>query len=652
MIQSFVRIVDLAEKSKKKKRKSRVIDFTDQSKSILQSIFGGDCTEDVRVYKFKTEIFQKMPCVVRGFNIDSIKEMLFDFDIQKMLEQTTSESIHAWLRISSGEDKDKSVHKKSVIESITIEDPSQAYLLYKAGHSLYCRSSEELESIVVPRLLEELGMGVGRSNNDRYRRGEIETFFSRKGHLTDFHTDFQENFTIQLTGRKVWTFSPSSAISPIRGCTPHFGTNKIDLGTAETQLKVLRLGDINFTSCQYESSSSGELGGNRCQVELSPGDVLYHPAGIWHRVECLEDSIAINVSLIASSYADVFCSGLQQLLMENPIWRGPCRVDSAECFSVIQSMADYIPHLLNGLTARDLLPQPCVKVLECEQEEEDKECDVDRNLSSAQTNDDEQEEENSQDGGSSILDVEEEEEEEKEEIDSKLKSNIVVHVSSFNISSYYEEIIFPIIKTFSSIISPNNTNHFPNSQIVNHLKFRVNPLAQILSDVDLRALAGFGPLDSSSSSQDADEDSSSFFSFVVHCGFGNEALESLSRVVITMPDAYEDYMQRFLTLYTESKSLRMSSFLSSKLNGIVHKKHEQGTISFTVNDIIGVGARIKNKTQQKVEVGTLITTKKRKHSNGDSSTEITSAIECGNDVKNGLKLLFSLHQAGAVTLIP
>ena len=41
------------------------------------------------------------------------------------------------------------------------------------------------------------------------------------------------------------------------------------------------------------------------EVILRPGDVLYHPAGVFHHVECLEDSLAINVSLYASSYADL-----------------------------------------------------------------------------------------------------------------------------------------------------------------------------------------------------------------------------------------------------------------------------------------------------------------------------------------------------------
>ena len=32
-------------------------------------------------------------------------------------------------------------------------------------------------------------------------RGEIEVFASHKGHVTDWHFDFMENFTFQLQGR-------------------------------------------------------------------------------------------------------------------------------------------------------------------------------------------------------------------------------------------------------------------------------------------------------------------------------------------------------------------------------------------------------------------------------------------------------------------
>ncbi len=48
-------------------------------------------------------------------------------------------------------------------------------------------------------------------------KGEIETFVSKKGHLTDWHFDFQENFTIQLSGTKRWKVMRSGITHPIRG---------------------------------------------------------------------------------------------------------------------------------------------------------------------------------------------------------------------------------------------------------------------------------------------------------------------------------------------------------------------------------------------------------------------------------------------------
>ena len=34
-------------------------------------------------------------------------------------------------------------------------------------------------------------------------------------------------------------------------------------------------------------------------VTLNEGDILYHPAGVWHAVGCEEDSISINFSMKA-----------------------------------------------------------------------------------------------------------------------------------------------------------------------------------------------------------------------------------------------------------------------------------------------------------------------------------------------------------------
>jgi hypothetical protein len=99
-------------------------------------------------------------------------------------------------------------------------------------------------------------------------KGEIETFLSRDGHVTPFHFDFMDNFTLQLRGSKRWVgsalalvclicatlrseisrsirncifieqrFKQNDVSHPLRGGTPHFAAG----GVAEQQLKAARL---------------------------------------------------------------------------------------------------------------------------------------------------------------------------------------------------------------------------------------------------------------------------------------------------------------------------------------------------------------------------------------------------------------------------
>jgi hypothetical protein len=57
---------------------------------------------------------------------------------------------------------------------------------------------------------EQLGL-AGIWHADGSVRSEIETFVSRRGHVTDWHFDFQQNFALQLAGRKRWRLASSRA---------------------------------------------------------------------------------------------------------------------------------------------------------------------------------------------------------------------------------------------------------------------------------------------------------------------------------------------------------------------------------------------------------------------------------------------------------
>lgn len=110
----------------------------------------------------------------------------------------------------------------------------QAMQAHGAGSSLYFRAPQDAIVKYVSAMNRSLGTGFsgfyptdGTSSGGRLRtlvqlpgtklrflrplvfgvpgepRGEIEVFASRKGHVTDWHFDFQENFTVQLQGRQV-----------------------------------------------------------------------------------------------------------------------------------------------------------------------------------------------------------------------------------------------------------------------------------------------------------------------------------------------------------------------------------------------------------------------------------------------------------------
>lgn len=44
-------------------------------------------------------------------------------------------------------------------------------------------------------------------------------------------------------------------------------------------------------------------------VELKEGSMMYFPAGMYHCVECTEDSISINISLVSTSWGEFISKG-------------------------------------------------------------------------------------------------------------------------------------------------------------------------------------------------------------------------------------------------------------------------------------------------------------------------------------------------------
>jgi hypothetical protein len=278
--------------------------------------------------------------------IQCIVEQLADLDPEQLFRETSSESIFCWLRAPAASNNNNNNCTKNLIQSIEVSDPDTALALYRAGNATYCRAPEAVEQRLVSALLENTGLGCGQYEDPSQSqasmtcmgRGEVEVFLSAvAGHLTDWHYDFQENFTMQLSGTKRWTLQKGTVKHPLRGCTPHYESP----GTVEPQLKAARLADPNFTFGHPERGVNAE--GDVESVLLQPGDVFYFPAGMWHKVEVVEPGVSINISLMATNYATITCQALQHLLLKQDKWR------EAVVRNPVTGVVDHLKALLKEL---------------------------------------------------------------------------------------------------------------------------------------------------------------------------------------------------------------------------------------------------------------------------------------------------------------
>ena len=302
---------------------------------------------------FFDQIYQQKALAVkvhpklRTTRLEVVASLMEGFNPVAMLQQSNSEGgISVWMKCNVG--------GQSVLQSIKV-GPSEAKTAYDAGHSLYFRGSELLESTFLPAFAKSVGYNFGANFRDGLRRSEIEVFASHTGHLTDWHFDFQENFTIQLRGSKKWSIYKASIPHPHRACAMHFhGAENVKV--LHTQHQIHRLDNPNFCGLPENIEELCET------VILQPGDVLYHPAGCWHKVETIvgpeaTNSLSINMSFFPMTWGDLMTETLQQHFATKPHWRERIRFDCAsEARAHLGSRMKNLVSEIGALTAKDVIP--------------------------------------------------------------------------------------------------------------------------------------------------------------------------------------------------------------------------------------------------------------------------------------------------------
>jgi quercetin dioxygenase-like cupin family protein len=293
---------------------------------LLDGLVAPISTTTFRSKYFRRKCFLALGGGIKRFN-KILSELFHDGDVEALAENTASESIHVWMRqhnpgasaAAGASSPTTPTNTTPTLDSIRVDSAKDAMVCYAAGASLYFRSPQAAADALLPSVAEALGMGAGVGYFDHLQqdpKGEIEVFATRAGHKTGWHFDFMENFTLQISGKKKWTLRMGDTHSVLRGATPHYKTTP---DVQEMQVRVGRLSERHFSFSPNPATffKKGEV----TEVLLSPGDILYFPAGCWHQVECIEDSVSANLSLVGTTWADIAGRAIKTSLYRDDEWR-------------------------------------------------------------------------------------------------------------------------------------------------------------------------------------------------------------------------------------------------------------------------------------------------------------------------------------------
>ncbi len=157
-------------------------------------------------------------------------------------------------------------------------DAAHAHIYSAINMTLYF---EELPA------LRPLAAAVAHDLNVPANTVVASAFFSRAGGITGMHFDSNENFTIQLRGRKCWRTARNRHVA--------WPTQNGVIG-AETTPEMAQQLRRPFPRAMPASTET---------FVLKPGAMLYVPRGCWHEVEALEDSLSLNISHHVVTIADL-----------------------------------------------------------------------------------------------------------------------------------------------------------------------------------------------------------------------------------------------------------------------------------------------------------------------------------------------------------
>jgi ribosomal protein L16 Arg81 hydroxylase len=277
----------------------------------------------VGIERFFTEYWQRRMLTLQldAEDLARIDEAVGPLDIAR-LAAAAREGAQAWIA------------NDYVAHSVVPVDAGNAAQFFAIGATLY------FTNVPLPDLTHSLAGFLGAPRD----KVIASLFLTPASGGASPHFDKNENFTIQLTGKKRWHV----AETPIGPASP----------------------DGYVLGQPVPASLQGLLAGANEQprraVDLRPGTLLYVPRGTIHATEAGEVSWSLNLSYSPGMWIDLFRVGLKRRLAASQKWRGSVSGvggGEARAANILPELAAELRALLDDPNeleklARDFLRQP------------------------------------------------------------------------------------------------------------------------------------------------------------------------------------------------------------------------------------------------------------------------------------------------------
>lgn len=258
---------------------------------------------------FVKRFWQKRSLFVRGSasRLGRLRRQLFDFDLEAILR-----------RVDPSKVVPQSREPKRIPQA---RDHATLMQLHRDGVQLYIQAGS-LPGI--DRWVSSTATALAMLRP----RGRGDLYATREGGGLDVHFDANDNFTIQLAGKKTWWFGAVPAVDrPV----------------------------VNSPVIQHEGASYVPRGlepaTTQRRVTLRPGDMLYIPRGTWHSTHAEEESLSFDINIHPTPWAEVIFESLHLLTLRSRDWRGSALRDRAELEGALTSLKSVVA----GLTPNDFL---------------------------------------------------------------------------------------------------------------------------------------------------------------------------------------------------------------------------------------------------------------------------------------------------------